>query len=127
MLQSNLIPLLLHDFIALTSARVFSMAFPKNYPFRVLILFPRSLHVVHALNYVMCSAVNGNFMLHWTYSNNKPIFNMTCKATGYCAVAFTEPATCRNMEMYDIAAGFFVGSITTQQFNNHTSTSMTTY
>ena len=57
----------------------------------------------------------GNFMLHWTYSNNKPIFNMTCKATGYCAVAFTEPATGRNMEMYDIAAGFFVGSITTQQ------------
>ena len=108
MLQSNLIPLLLHDFIALTSARVFSMAFPKNYPFRVLILFPCSLHVVHALNYVMCSAVNGNFMLHWTYSNNKPIFNMTCKATGYCAVAFTEPATGRNMEMYDIAAAFWL-------------------
>ena len=103
------------------------MAFPKNYPFLVLIFFPSPLHVVHALNYVMCSAVNGNFMLHWTYSNNKPIFNMTCKATGYCAVAFTETATGRNMEMYDIAAGFFVSSITTQQFNNHTSSSMTTH
>ena len=89
------------------------MAFPKNYPFLVIILFPCSLHVVHALNYVMCSAVNGNFMLHWTYSNNKLIFNMTCKATGYCAVAFTETATGRNMEMYYIAAGFLVSSITT--------------
>ena len=89
------------------------MAFPKNYPFLVIILFSCSLHVVHGLNYLMCSAVNGNFMLHWTYSNNKLIFNMTCKATGYCAVALTETATGRNMEMYDIAAGFFVSSITT--------------
>ena len=80
-------------------AKVFSMAFPKNYPFLVLILFPCSLNEVHALKYAMCSAGNGNFMLHWTYSNNKLIFNITCKATGYCVVGFTETATGRNMEM----------------------------
>ena len=89
------------------------MAFPKNYPFFVLILLPGSLCVVHALNYAACSTDNGNFMLYWTYSNNKLIFNKTCKATGYCAVGFTETATGRNMEMYDIATGFFVSSITT--------------
>ena len=75
MLHSNLIPLILRDFIALTSAGNFIRSngifdgVPKNYPFLVLIFFPCPLHVVHALNYVMCSAVNGNFMLHWTSSN----------------------------------------------------------
>ena len=73
-----------------SQARVFSMAFPKNYPFLVLILFPCSLCVLHALNYATCSTGNRNFMLHWTYSNNKLIFNKTCKATGYCAVRVTE-------------------------------------
>ena len=73
------------------------MAFPKNYPFLGLILFPCSLCVVHALNYATCSTGNGNFMLHWTYSNKKLIFNTTCKATVYCAVGFTETATGRNI------------------------------
>ena len=35
------------------------------------------------------------------------------KLYSYCAIGFTETATGRNMEMYDIAAGFLVSSITT--------------
>ena len=88
-----------------SEAKAVSMAFAKNYAFFVLILFPCSLHVVHALNYAMFSAGNGNFMLHWTYSNNKLLFNMTCKATGWCAVGFTENPGGRDMVNYDIAAG----------------------
>ena len=86
-------------------ARVVSMAFAKNYAFFMLILFPCSLHVVHALNYATFSAGNGNFMLHWAYSNNKLLFNMTCKATGWCAVGFTENPGGGGMVNYDIAAG----------------------
>ena len=81
------------------------MAFLKNYAFFVLILFPCSFHVVHALNYATFSAGNGNFMLHWTYMNNKLVFNMTCKATGWCAVGFTENPGGGGMVNYDIAAG----------------------
>ena len=81
------------------------MAFLKNYAFFMLILFPCSLHVVHALNYATFSAGNGNFMLHWTYSNNKLLFNMTCKATGWCALGFTEISSNRTMYSYDIAVG----------------------
>ena len=81
------------------------MAFAKNYAFFVLILFPCSLHVVHALNYATFSSGDGNFKLHWTYSNNKLVFNMTCKATGWCAVGFTENPGGRGMVNYDIAAG----------------------
>ena len=88
-----------------SEARVVSMAFLKNYAFFVLILFPCSLHVVHALNYAMFSAGNGNFMLHWTYMNNKLVFNVTCKAAGWCAVGFTETPGGGGMSMYDIAAG----------------------
>ena len=71
----------------------------------MLILFPCFFHVVAVLNYATFSAGNGNFMLHWTYSNNKLLFNMTCKATGWCAVGFTENAGGRGMVNYDIAAG----------------------
>ena len=88
------------------------MAFLENYAFFVLILFPCSLHVVHALNYAMFSAGNGNFMLHWTYMNNTLVFNMTCKATGWCAVGFTENPGGRLMENYDIAAGGVDGNTT---------------
>ena len=88
-----------------SEAKAVSMAFAKNYAFFVLILFPCSLHVVHALNYATFSAGNGNFMLHWTYSNNKLLFNMTCKATGWCAVGFTENPGGGGMVNYDIAAG----------------------
>ena len=62
-------------------------------------------HVVDILNYAVFSAGNGNFMLHWTYSNNKLLFNMTCKATGWCAVGFTENPGGGGMVNYDIAAG----------------------
>ena len=85
--------------------RVVSMAFAKNYTFFLLILFPCFLHVVHALNYATFSSGDGNFMLHWTYSNNKLLFNMTCKATGWCAVGFTENPGGGGMINYDIAAG----------------------
>ena len=88
-----------------SEARVVSMAFLKNYAFFVLVLFPCSFHVVHALNYATFSSGDGNFMLHWTYSNNKLVFNMTCKATGWCAVGFTTNPGGRNMVNYDIAAG----------------------
>ena len=88
-----------------SEARVVSMAFTKNYAFFTLILFPCFLHVVHALNYATFSSGDGNFMLHWTYSNNKLVFNMTCKATGWCAVGFTENPGGRGMVNYDIAAG----------------------
>ena len=81
------------------------MAFPKDYAFFVLILFPCSLQVVHALNYAMFNSPDDNFMLHWTYSNNKLLFNMTCKATGWCAVGFTENPGGGGMVNYDIAAG----------------------
>ena len=95
-----------------SEARVVSMAFLKNYAFFVFILFPCSLHVVHALNYATFSAGNGNFMLHWAYSNNKLLFNMTCKATGWCAVGFTENPGGRGMVNYDIAAGGVDGNST---------------
>ena len=88
-----------------SEARVVSMAFLKNYAFFVLILFPCSFHVVHALNYAMFEAGNGNFMLLWSYSNNTLVFNMTCKVTGWCAVGFTTTSDGRGMVRYDIAAG----------------------
>ena len=81
------------------------MAFPKDYAFFVLILFPCSLQVVHTLNDAMFNSPDDNFMLHWTYSNNKLLFNMTCKATGWCAVGFTENPGGGGMVNYDIAAG----------------------
>ena len=88
------------------------MAFLENYAVFVLILFPCSLHVVHASNYAMFSAGNGNFMLHWTYMSNKLVFNMTCKATGWCAVGFTENPGGGGMVNYDIAAGGVDGNTT---------------
>ena len=81
------------------------MAFAKNYAFFVLILFPCSLHVVHALNYAMLSAGKDIFVLRWTYSNNKLVFNLTCKGTGWCAVGFTKNPGGAGMVNYDIAAG----------------------
>ena len=81
------------------------MAFAKNYAFFVLILFPCSLRVVHAMNYATFSSDDGYFMLHWTYSDDKLVFNMTCKATGWCAVGFTTTPGGEGMVDYDIAAG----------------------
>ena len=110
MFQSVWVSLPLRVFICLfvqgisSEARVVSMAFLKSYAFFVLILFPCSLHVVHALNYATFNP-HSNFMLRWSYDNNKLIFNMTCKVMGWCAVGFTETDTGTNMAMYDIAAG----------------------
>ena len=43
-------------------------------------------------------------MLTWMYSNNKLMFTMTCKTTGWCAVAFTT-GDGSGMRDYDIALG----------------------
>ena len=86
-----------------SEARVVSIAFLMTHFDAYLIFF--FFHVVDVLNYAMFSAGNGNFMLHWTYSNNKLLFNMTCKATGWCTVGFTENPGGRDMVNYDIAAG----------------------
>ena len=80
------------------------MTFLKNCVFLCLFSF-LFFHVVDALNSAMFSAGNGNFMLHWTFSNNKLLFNMTCKAVGWCAVGFTENPGGGGMVNYDIAAG----------------------
>lgn len=81
------------------------MAFPKSYAFLVLTLFLGSLHVVLAANYAMFNSGDGNFEMHWTFDGNKLKFNITCKATGWCAVAFSTTDTGGGMVDYDIAAG----------------------
>ena len=82
------------------------MAFPKSYAVLVLTLFLGSLHVVLATNYAMFeSGANGDFKMHWTFDGNKLKFNITCKATGWCAVAFSTTDNGRGMRSYDIAAG----------------------
>ena len=43
-------------------------------------------------------------MLTWIYSNNKLMFTMKCKTTGWCAVAFTT-GDGKSMKDYDIALG----------------------
>ena len=47
-------------------------------------------------------STGGDFKLHWTYSNSKLFFNMTCKTTGWCAVGFTTTADGKNMVNYNI-------------------------
>ena len=89
-----------------SEARVVSMAFPKSYAVLVLTLFLGSLHVVLATNYAMFdSGANGDFKMHWTFDGNKLKFNITCKATGWCAVAFSTTNDGKGMRNYDIAAG----------------------
>ena len=79
------------------------MAFSKSYAFLVLTLFLGSLHVVLATNYAMFAS-GDDFKMHWTFDGNKLKFNITCKATGWCAVAFTTNDGGRGMVNYDIAA-----------------------
>ena len=81
------------------------MAFPKSYAFLVLTVFLGSLHVVLATNYAMFDSGDGNFTMHWTFDGNKLKFNITCKATGWCAVAFSTTENGTGMMNYDIAAG----------------------
>ena len=81
------------------------MAFPKSYAFLVPTLLLGSLHVVFAMNYALFNSPDNNFMMRWTFDGNKLMFNITCKATGWCAVGFTENPGGRGMVNYDIAAG----------------------
>jgi len=73
--------------------------------FFALALLPNAVFDVDALKYASFDSGDGNFMLQWTYNNDKLIFNMTCKTTGWCAVGFTTSADGRNMVDYDIALG----------------------
>ena len=52
----------------------------------------------------MTVSAGDNFMLTWIYSNNKLMFTMKCKTTGWCAVAFTT-GDGSGMRNYDIALG----------------------
>ena len=52
----------------------------------------------------MTVSAGDNFMLTWIYSNNKLMFTMKCKTTGWCAVAFTT-GDGSGMKNYDIALG----------------------
>ena len=81
------------------------MAFPKSYAVLVLTLFLGTLHVVLATNYAVFDSGDGNFKMHWTFDGNTLKFNITCKATGWCAVAFSTTADGGGMRNYDIAAG----------------------
>ena len=73
--------------------------------FLILMLIAYAVHEVDSLNYANAEFANGMFKLQWAYNNNKLIFNMTCKTTGWCAVGFTESADGRNMVNYDMAVG----------------------
>ena len=87
------------------------MAFPKSYAFLVPTLLLGSLHVVFAMNYAMFNSPDNNFMMRWTFDGNKLKFNITCKATGWCAVGFTT-GNGGGMMNYDIAAGGVANSKT---------------
>ena len=52
----------------------------------------------------MTVSAGDDFMLTWMYSNNKLMFTMKCKTTGWCAVAFTT-GDGSGMKDYDIALG----------------------
>ncbi|XP_068709088.1 autotransporter adhesin BpaC-like [Montipora foliosa] len=60
---------------------------------------------VDALNFASIDSGGDNFKLQWAYNNERLIFNMTCKTTGWCAVGFTTTADGRRMLNYDIALG----------------------
>jgi len=60
---------------------------------------------VNAANYASINSGDGQFELKWTYKNGTLMFNMTCKTTGWCAVAFTTNPGGREMVNYDIALG----------------------
>ena len=53
-------------------------------------------------SYASLESPDGFFKLQWTYDNNKLIFIVSCKTTGWCAVGFTT-ADGRSMVNYDIA------------------------
>jgi len=102
------------------------MAFKLSliYAFFPLVLLSCFFRTVFALNYASFSSGDGNFKLQWTYNNDKLIFNMTCKTTGWCAVGFTTTASGRNMQNYDIAVGGVVSN--TPYLDDYWSTSTVT-
>ena len=73
--------------------------------FLLLAVLPFAVLKVDALNYVIVDSGDGNFQLKWAYNNGKLMFNMTCKTTGWCALAFTTNHGGRSMVNYDIALG----------------------
>ena len=60
----------------------------------------------NVLNYYTFDSGDENFTLQWAYDGDeKLIFNVSCKTTGWCAVGFTSIADGRNMTDYDMAVG----------------------
>ncbi|XP_073241496.1 DBH-like monooxygenase protein 2 homolog [Porites lutea] len=60
----------------------------------------------NVLNYYTFDSGDENFTLQWAYDGDeKLIFNVSCKTTGWCAVGFTSFADGRNMTDYDMAVG----------------------
>lgn len=84
-----------------------SMAFlaSKTVSFLVLTLFSFAPREVVPLNYASIASDDGGFKLRWAYNNDRLIFNLTCKTTGWCAVGFTTTADGKRMVNYDIALG----------------------
>ncbi|KAK2572268.1 hypothetical protein P5673_002487 [Acropora cervicornis] len=68
-------------------------------------LFSFAPREVVPLNYASIASDNGGFKLRWAYNNNRLMFNLTCKTTGWCAVGFTTTADGKRMVNYDIALG----------------------
>ena len=65
------------------------------------------------LTYYTFDSGDENFKLQWAYNgDDKLIFNVSCKTTGWCAVGFTPIGDGRNMKDYDIAVGGFTANKT---------------
>lgn len=84
-----------------------SMAFlaSNTFSFLVLTLFSFASREVVPLNYASIASDDDGFKLRWAYNNNRLMFNLTCKTTGWCAVGFTTTADGKRMVNYDIALG----------------------
>lgn len=54
---------------------------------------------------------DGAYKLQWRYNNSQLIFTLTCKTTGYNAVAFSETADGQNMVKYDIAVTGYASGV----------------
>ena len=71
-----------------------------------LAVLPFAACASNVLNYYTFDSGDENFTLQWAYDGNeKLIFNVSCKTTGWCAVGFTPIADGRNMKDYDMAVG----------------------
>ncbi|XP_068742893.1 DBH-like monooxygenase protein 1 homolog [Montipora capricornis] len=82
------------------------MALSTNvFAFLAPVLLSCAFRRVDALSYDSIDSGDDKFKLQWAYDNERLIFNMTCKTTGWCAVGFTTTADGRRMLNYDIALG----------------------